>query len=95
MAQGVGQRFSRRQRRIERFVYPLEAVLLESTGDGQGVAQETLRVREQCEGVAVELAVVQEPHLVDTSETSDAKQALRHIEFEAIRVAEQHRRRPK
>ena len=65
------------------------------SGDGQGVAQEALRVRQKREGIAVELAVVQKLHPVEPPEAGDAEQALWHLELQPLRAAEQHRSGPK
>ncbi len=95
MAQGVCKRLARCQRGIQRLVDSLETGPLKPSGDGQGVAQEALCARERREGVAVELAIVQELHPVGTPEAGDAQQTLRHLELQPLRAAEQHRRRPK
>ena len=94
VAQGVCKRLARGQRWIQGLIDPFEAILLESSGDGQSVPQEALCAREKREGVAVELAIVQKLHPVGPTETGDSQQALRHLQLEAIRAAEQHRRRP-
>ena len=94
MTQGVGKRFARGERRVERLVDPLEPIRLEATGDRQCLSQKALRGSEQDEGVAVELPIVQKLHLVDAAEAGDAQQALRHLELQTRGVAEQDRRRP-
>ena len=89
VAQGVRRRFSCRERRVERLVDTLDAARIEPARDGKCVAQKAFGVREQHERVAIELPVVQEFASVGTPETRHAKQALRQLEFEALRPSEQ------
>ena len=90
MAQRVRERLSGGQRRIHGLVNSVEAIILESSGDRQAVTQETFRAREQREGIAVELSIVQKLHLVGSSETGYAEQTLRHVDLQPFSIAEQH-----
>ena len=90
MTLGVCQRFPRRQRWVERLVDPLNAIRLDPPGDGQGFTQEPFRTREEREGIAVELSIVQKLRAVDAPKTSDTEQTLRHLRLDALGVTEQH-----
>ena len=90
MAERVRQRLAYRRHRVEWLVDPHETVRFDTSGDGQGIAQEALGVPEKREGVAVELPVVEKLGAVDPAETGNAKQALRHLELDAPGIAEQH-----
>ena len=92
MTQGTRQRLPRGEYRVERLVDAIHATRLEPTGDRQRLAQETLDRDEQREGVAVELPVVEELHAVEPPESGDAEPTLRHLDLDALLVAEQRDR---
>ena len=90
MTKPVRQSFASGQRGVRRFVDSFEATRFDPPGDRQCVQKKTLRMREKREGVAMELPVVHKFGTVDALEAGDAKQALRHFEFDAFGTTEQN-----
>ena len=76
--------------RVEGFIYPIKAIGFESPGDGKGLAQKTLRRRQQRESVPEKLPVVQQlRRAFDAPEAGDAESALWHLGLDLIGTAEQ------
>ena len=76
MAERVRQGLTCCQRRNERFVDSLEAILLDAPGNAQAVAQEAFSGSEQGEGVAVKLAIVEKLRAVDADVSAGLRPPL-------------------
>ena len=88
VAKRVRDGFAHGQPRVERFVNVLDAVRLKSACNGNRVVEETFGTPEQPEGIAIELAIVEEIGSVATPETRRAEEALRHLGIDPQRTPE-------